>query len=215
MSPKMVDKEQRKKELALAALDIFAERGFESASISQISEAAGIGKGTIYEYFESKEELINASLLAWAEQMWADAEGELTGIEDPVERLRKFAGVSMDLFISDERTIKLAIAMFQAALPSEKELLHHDLIREIFRDFRKFIIDTLLEGVSKRVFRPEIAKDAEKIAINLAAYLDGIALHHFMSKDFFDLKEQVDAYLEELLESLIVHHPEEGEDGNA
>ena len=113
----------------------------------------------------------------------------------------------MDLFISDERTIKLAIAMFQAALPGEKDFLHHDLIRETFRDFRKLIIDTLLEGVSKGVFRPEIAKDAEKIAINLAAYLDGIALHHFMSKDFFDLKEQVDSYLDELLESLKMHHP--------
>ena len=73
----------------------------------------------------------------------------------------------------------------------------------------------LLEGVSKGVFRPEIAKDAEKIAINLAAYLDGIALHHFMSKDFFDLKEQVDSYLEELLGSLKMHHPEEGGGGNA
>ena len=142
MSPKIVDKQQRKKELALAALDVFAEKGFESASISQISEAAGIGKGTVYEYFESKEELIHSSILAWAEQMWADAEGELAGIEDPMERLRKFASVSMDLFISDERTIKLAIAMFQAALPGEKDLLHHDLIRETFRDFRKFIIAT-------------------------------------------------------------------------
>ena len=36
MSPKIVDKQQRKKELALAALNVFAERGFESASISQI-----------------------------------------------------------------------------------------------------------------------------------------------------------------------------------
>lgn len=215
MSPKIVDKEQRKKELALAALDIFAEKGFESASISQISEAAGIGKGTVYEYFESKQELIHSSILAWAEQVWADAAGELAGVEDPIERLRKIVGTTMDLFLSDERTIKLVIAMFQAALPSEKELFHHDLIREIFRDFRKLIIDTLLEGVSQGLFRPEIAKDAEKIAINLAAYLDGIALHHFMSKDFFDLKEQVDSYLEELLESLKVHHPEEGGSGNA
>jgi hypothetical protein len=78
----------------------------------------------------------------------------------------------------------------------------HDLIREGFREFRKIITDILLEGVSKAIFRPEIAKDAEKIAINLAAYLDGIGLHYYMSKNYFDLKEQVDAYLEELLESL-------------
>ena len=215
MSPKIVDKQQRKKEIALAAIDVFAEKGFESASISQISEAAGIGKGTVYEYFESKEELINASIVAWAERMWLDAQGELADVEEPIEKLQKIVGVTMDLFLNDERSIKLVIAMFQAALPSEKELFHHDLIRETFRDFRKIIIDTLLEGVSKGDFRPEIAKDAEKIAINLAAYLDGIALHHYMSKDFFDLKEQVDSYLDELLESLKMHPTEEGGSGDA
>jgi AcrR family transcriptional regulator len=202
MSPKIVDKEQRKLEIALIALELFAEKGFESASISQIAEAAGIGKGTVYEYFESKEELIHASLLAWVDRMSREAEEGIVNVEEPVDRLKAFVRSITDNFVSDERTIKLVIAMFQSLLVSGKELLHHDLIREAFGDFRKVIIDTLLDGVSKGVFRPEIARDAEKIAINLAAYLDGIALHHFISRDFFDLEEQVDSYLEELIDSL-------------
>jgi AcrR family transcriptional regulator len=202
MSPKIVDKEQRKQEIALVALDVFAEKGFESASISQIAEAAGIGKGTVYEYFESKQELVYASILAWVDRMNREAEEGIVNVEDPVERLEVFVRSMTKTFMSDERTIKLVIAMFQSLLASGQELLHHDLIREAFGDFRKVIIDTLLEGVSKGVFRPEIARDAEKIAINLAAYLDGIALHHFMSPDFFDLEEQVDSYLEELIDSL-------------
>ena len=92
--------------------------------------------------------------------------------------------------------------MFQMLLSVEKGLLGHDPIREMFEGFRKAIVDILLDGVEKGMFRPQIARDAEKIAINLTAYRDGIFLHYTMSKDLFDLQEQVDSYLDELLRSL-------------
>jgi len=42
-----------------AALDLFVERGFHGAPISLIAKRAGVGAGTIYRYFENKEELIH------------------------------------------------------------------------------------------------------------------------------------------------------------
>ncbi len=42
MSPKIVDKEKRKKEIAQATLEVFAEKGFEATSMSQIAKLAGI-----------------------------------------------------------------------------------------------------------------------------------------------------------------------------
>ena len=53
------------------------------------------------------------------------------------------------------------------------------------------------------MFRPEVARDAERIAINLTAYLDGIGLHYCMSKDYIDLKQQVDFHIAHLLPSLM------------
>lgn len=43
-----------------AALGLFAERGFHGTSVPEIAEAAGVAAGTIYRYFESKEQLVNA-----------------------------------------------------------------------------------------------------------------------------------------------------------
>ena len=43
-----------------ASADVFAERGFASTRVADIAERAGIGKGTVYEYFSSKEELLFA-----------------------------------------------------------------------------------------------------------------------------------------------------------
>jgi AcrR family transcriptional regulator len=43
-----------------AALHLFVERGFYGTAVPEIADRAGVGAGTIYRYFESKEALVNA-----------------------------------------------------------------------------------------------------------------------------------------------------------
>ena len=52
---------QDKREAILgAALELFVERGFWGTAVPEIADRAGVGAGTIYRYFESKEALVNA-----------------------------------------------------------------------------------------------------------------------------------------------------------
>lgn len=53
-------KEARPAELIAAALDLFAERGFAATKIEDVAQRAGVTKGTVYLYFESKEDLFEA-----------------------------------------------------------------------------------------------------------------------------------------------------------
>ncbi len=48
----------RRQAILDTALEVFVEKGYESASISMIAHRAGISKGLMYNYFESKEELL-------------------------------------------------------------------------------------------------------------------------------------------------------------
>ena len=201
MSPKMIDKTQRKTEIALVALDLFAEHGFEAASISQVAQAAGIGKGTIYEYFTSKDDLIVSAVQAWFDNMGQDPE-EIFALENAEERLRRYVHVMMQGFATDDRTAKLMIGIFQLMLKEQVFTAQNAQFQSLFRSYRKALADMLLDGVSQGIFRPEIAKDAGKIAANLLAYLDGIGLHYVFNKDDINLMEYVDFYLEHLLRGL-------------
>ncbi len=58
MSPKVVDKESRRKEIALSCLDLIHEVGIKKLTVAQVAKTAGIGKGTIYEYFENKDDIV-------------------------------------------------------------------------------------------------------------------------------------------------------------
>jgi len=52
--------EDRPREICAAALEVFAEKGFASARLDEIARRAGVSKGTLYLYFEDKEQLFRA-----------------------------------------------------------------------------------------------------------------------------------------------------------
>ena len=55
-------RENRKEQIMQVALELFASEGYAHCSISKLAESAGISKGLMYNYFESKEQLLAAIL---------------------------------------------------------------------------------------------------------------------------------------------------------
>ena len=53
--PKIVDKKKKREKILETAITVFAKRGIANTKITDIAEAAQVGKGTIYEYFHSKD----------------------------------------------------------------------------------------------------------------------------------------------------------------
>ncbi|MFC1610996.1 TetR/AcrR family transcriptional regulator [Myxococcota bacterium] len=201
MSPKVVDKEQRQRELALVAFDVFVEKGFDKLSISDVARAAGIGKGTIYEYFDSKEELVLEAIAAWTELLGEGAEQMLDPDHSAEERLRTLCAGTMHAFMSDTKILRAFLSSMNLMLFNErfKEL---NMWKAIYARFGEVITGIILEGVSDGSFRPEVARDADKIAVNLFTYLDGIGLHWMLNPTNFDLHDQIELYLEHLFASL-------------
>ena len=58
MSPRKINKEEKRREVALACSDLLHDVGMKNITVAQVAKTAGIGKGTVYEYFENKEDII-------------------------------------------------------------------------------------------------------------------------------------------------------------
>ncbi len=81
-APRRRRKDARPSELTAAALELFVEKGFAATRLDDIAARAGVSKGTLYLYFDSKEALFKAvveegivPLLAAAEQKMAEYQG--------------------------------------------------------------------------------------------------------------------------------------------
>lgn len=57
MSPKIVDREQRHTEILTAAFTLFVDKGYYKTTLGDIARAVGIGQGTLYYYFPTKDEI--------------------------------------------------------------------------------------------------------------------------------------------------------------
>jgi AcrR family transcriptional regulator len=64
--PRTLEPDVRKGEILRAAAEVFAAKGFHVARIADVAERAGVAQGTIYRFFESKEDLARTLLLSGA-----------------------------------------------------------------------------------------------------------------------------------------------------
>jgi len=88
------------KELAIlsAASRVFASKPFDEVLIDTIAADAGIGKGTIYRYFETKETLYYATVLYVVENLAAELEAGTRNIASGTRRLEAIATLILDRY---------------------------------------------------------------------------------------------------------------------
>ncbi|MFC9454515.1 TetR/AcrR family transcriptional regulator [Streptomyces sp. NPDC056983] len=72
-----------------AALTLFAERGYHGTALSQIAGELGIRTPSLYNHMRSKQDLLRDLVTETTEQVWAEYESAIDGVEDVVERLRR------------------------------------------------------------------------------------------------------------------------------
>jgi TetR/AcrR family transcriptional regulator, cholesterol catabolism regulator len=79
--PRRQRAEARRVQLIDTALEVFAAKGFDAATVKDLSEAAGVAEGLLYHYFRSKEDLLRAALerLWGAQTRFVDSEGGRVG----------------------------------------------------------------------------------------------------------------------------------------
>ena len=68
----VVDKEEKRRLIALSCKELLLENGIKNLTVSQIAQAAGIGKGTIYEYFANKDEIVFEIITLFIDQFQED-----------------------------------------------------------------------------------------------------------------------------------------------
>ena len=75
--------DERPQELLDAAMTVFAEKGYRNTRLEEIAEAAGVTKGTIYHYFDTKEALLVRALEHHHDQVFGRLEELLHGVNGP------------------------------------------------------------------------------------------------------------------------------------
>ncbi len=159
------------------ALDLFAHNGFHNTSISAIAKAAGISKGLIYNYFESKEDLLHKIIEEAVDEGEKFTAYIFKNIGDPYLQLKEIVEISIQAVTSNLEYWKLltALALQTEVLSELKQVLMQKQI-DVFE---------MMEGI----FRNMNVEDPKKEAYFFGALLDGLFLHYISMIDSYPLEE--------------------------
>jgi AcrR family transcriptional regulator len=120
------------------AAHIFCEKGYEGASMRDLSRASGMSLAGLYHYFESKEELLYLIQKHAFQTIIDQARERLAGSADPEERIRVFIENHLEYFLANKEAMSV--------LTHEDETLKNGRrgeIRAIKREYYRICFDLL------------------------------------------------------------------------
>jgi AcrR family transcriptional regulator len=120
------------------AAEIFAAKGFASASINDISAATGMSKSALYHYHKSKEAILHAILATHVHDLLQAASDATEGVSDPEQRLLRFLEALLGIYATARA--KHIVLLNEAALLPEPERRE---VRTLGRELVRFAIGVL------------------------------------------------------------------------
>ncbi|MBD3789395.1 MAG: TetR/AcrR family transcriptional regulator [Campylobacterales bacterium] len=98
----IVNKEEKRKNIALSCKSLLLEHGINNLTISQIAKTAGIGKGTVYEYFQNKEDIVFEIITLFIAEHEEDFDKQVKQAHSTKEKIYHF----LNLLYANEETKK-------------------------------------------------------------------------------------------------------------
>jgi TetR/AcrR family fatty acid metabolism transcriptional regulator len=179
----------RRDALLRAAIDVFAGRGFFNAQVADVARAAGVAAGTVYLYFESKDDLLVSIFERTMREAIADGRAAVAPLRDPVEQLRTIARVHLDRMGRDRN---LAV-VFQVELRQSTKFMER-LSSTLLREYLGIIRSIVVEGQKSGVFRKDV--NATLAAKLFFGGLDEMATNWILSRRKYALASEADAIVD-------------------
>jgi len=143
-------KKSRKDRILDAALRIFAEKGFQETTISEISKEAGVSEATIYEHFGTKEDLLFAIPPKITDERIAEMERMLPFFKGSEAKLRALLRGFIDLY---ENTPDYSALLLLQLVPNKRFRQTESYVS--VRRAPHILMDVIKDGIKDGTFKKD------------------------------------------------------------
>lgn len=141
-----------KKQLIIqAAIEVFSKNSFQSSSISEIAKRANVAEGTIYQYFNNKEDLFFSIPIEKTKEFCRELELHLQGITGALNKIRKFIWYYLYFFKMNSdygRTLMLEMRVSKSFIKTKAY--------RSFKNFTNRILEIIQEGQREGIIRKDV-----------------------------------------------------------
>lgn len=153
--------DEKLEEILEAASRVFSERDFHEVLIDEIAEAGGIGKGTVYRYFRTKEDLYFATILHGLDRLDGVLLAALPQEASPTRRLERLAREILKFFWN-QRSLLMLLYRDERSLRAR-----HGGLRERHERLVRLVQGIILDGIERREYRGVDTHTAAEIFLGM------------------------------------------------
>lgn len=188
----------RKDRIMDAALRIFAEKGFQNATITEISKEAGVSEATIYEYFGTKEDLLFAIPEKISNETFEESSKVIPFIKGVEGKMRAMLLSYVQLYQSNPNYSALVLLQLMSNKRFRQTPAHAAIRRSAHR-----LLDCIKEGIANGTFK----KDADPYLIRsmLMGTIEHLFIHWHMQgmpKRKTSIMDMLDTFIEIILDGI-------------
>lgn len=200
--PKVVDKEAKRMDILHAAMQVFAKKGVVKTKMIDIATKASVGKGTIYEYFRSKEEIFTSAFFYFYQMLGTKVEEALIDEDDPLKQIELLITISLDAFLHiGEEFAEIMMDFWAEGIRNkDQEFLNAVNLKGVYSNYRDMMEEILNNGIERGIFKP---MDTNSMAAVLIGAFDGIMLQWIMDREAIDLKNVSKTVLDGFIEGIM------------
>lgn len=198
MSPRKVNKEEKRREVALACSDLIHDVGMKKLTLAEVARTAGIGKGTVYEYFDNKEDIIFEIINIHIEEHHNAFTQEVKKLPTVREKIELF----FDFVLNDsEENMKHfnGYKEFLSIVLAEENLTMQEFNCDKNEFFRGELVKIFAEGIGKG----ELKEESLDLADGILTYQKGLALRK-MSQSNFDVRADFEKFIDTIFKLIEV-----------
>ena len=187
------ERQRHREEIIEAAVKVFAENGFHRTTVEDIATEAEFSVGTLYNFFKSKEELYQSMIEFRFQQISDELMEALDQATDPIEFLRKYIQMRIDLCYKYEAFIKLYTRERMGDRFANTELWKVK-VEALYEQFRARLAANFQQGIEQGCFRDDIAP-ADMVSA-LEGLSDGFLFDWMAYPESFAYSEKSDIMFE-------------------
>jgi len=142
-----------------AATKVFAKKGFYQSKISEIAKEAQVADGTIYIYFQNKDDILISLFEEQMQVVLDNMTARIAALADPAEKLQQFAWNHLSLIEENKDMAEIIQVELRQSGKFMKEYKN-----EKFSQYLNIIEDIIVEGQEKGFFRKNVVPNVAKRA---------------------------------------------------
>lgn len=186
----------KRERILRAAVDVFAQNGYFNAKVSEIAKTAGVADGTIYLYFDGKEDLLVTIFREHARNYLQSLERELSTISRPEDRVRITIRHHLETLGRDRALAVVSQVELRHSLKF-MSLLSQQEVADYLGILRKLVEQGQAEGVFRRTLHPSLVAKA------IFGVLDEMVTSWMLSEKSYPLEEQAEGVADLILTGLL------------